>query len=627
MSGSKRVIVVGAGVSGLSSAVLLARRGLEVTVVEGGDRPGGSCSAFRRQGVTFDLGAAMLFGFGERGFNPHRWLFEEIGESLDVYRHEALYRLHYGSQAVTFWPDLDRFLEELCGLFPEAKGELEAFYAAMGDIYERVIAKVPVFEAPTEIPREESQRRFMADPLPQLKALLLLLRNAESLMRPYVKDRAVRRFFDKLTSTYCYTTMRETPAILAATMFVDNHVGGSWYPASSPMALAARLEKALEAAGGRIRYRDPLVSLARPSAPGGAPRAVLASGEILEAEAILYAGAVKALAERLDPEGLLSPAWKRRILKMDDSFPSFVVYGTVDKAVLPADTLPVEMFVDNTEALDEGDVTLYLSGLEDPSLAPEGVSTFLLIGPSFRKWPRPGEVDADPEAYAAAKEAEARRMLALVEARKPGFTASVKGLVTGSPRTIERYLYKPRGSVAGPKQRMGQHLMFRPGARTKVPGLYLAGEGTVMGTGTPAVTVSGISAANALLRDWGLEAYTSSPPRGGFVRTIPRGRPGNLPPTQAGREAAACQWCEKAPCALACPAHLDIPGLMRRLEAGNALGAGRILAEAGRPCLACPAARNGGGPCEEVCVGWSFAGKAVPIRSILTEAGGAPTKT
>ena len=81
MAETRGVIAVGAGVAGLTAAALLANRGLAVTVVEGGDRPGGSYSAFRRLGVTYNLGTAMLFGFGERGFNPHRRLFEELGEN------------------------------------------------------------------------------------------------------------------------------------------------------------------------------------------------------------------------------------------------------------------------------------------------------------------------------------------------------------------------------------------------------------------------------------------------------------------------------------------------------------------------------------------------------------------
>lgn len=661
MAETRSVIVVGAGVAGLTAAALLADRGLDVTLVEGGDRPGGSCSAFRRLGVTYDLGAAMLFGFGERGFNPHRWLFEELGEPIDVYRHEALYRLNYGDASVVFWPDIDRFLDELTAIFPDARDELRAFYAAITEIYENVIAKVPVFESPTEIPAEESRRRFLADPGPQLRAISLMFRSAESLMRPYVKNADARRFFDKLTSTYCYTTLKETPAMLAATMFVDNHVGGSYYPASSPMALAARLESAIEKRGGAIRYRDRVVAIERaPAADGDAdarsgsagarsPQVRLASGERLHADAVLFAGAVKEVVTDLDADNLLPQRWKARIAKMEDSWPSFVVYGTVDRAVLPATAMPVQMFIDNTLSIDETDVTLYLSSLEDPSLAPEGFSTFLLIGPSMKPWPRPWDPEYQSEAYRETKRAEADRMLALVERRMPGFTAAMATRIEGSPSTIERYLQKPKGSVAGPKQRMGQHLIFRPRARTPLPGLYLAGEGTVMGTGTPAVTVSGVSAANAILRDFGLEPYQSGIAEGGAVRVIPRMQPGNVPATPVARAASQCQWCEDAPCRVACPASYDIPGVMRRMEAGNRLGARRAVtgepggtstvdvpaptqddsgalddrsAPGGR-CRECFAlldgASKGRTPCEAACVRTGFAGKPVAITTVMLD--------
>jgi len=635
---SKRVIVVGAGLAGLSAAALLAKKGLDVLVLESGDRPGGSCSAFRRSGATYDLGAAMLFGFGERGFNPHRWLMAELGESLDVYRHEALYRLNYGDDAVVFWPDVERFVEELSRLFPGSAGEIREFYRYIMDLYDHVIAGVSVFEAPTEIPAAEMRKRFLADPARQLRMISLLFRNAESLMSSRVRSREVHRFFDKLTSTYCYTTLRETPAILAATMFSDNHVGGSHYPAGSPMALSARLEKAVEKFGGELRYSSKVeaISAAGEAGPGARRARVgsvsLAGGERLEADIVIYAGAIANLASRIASDGLLSPRWRERVLAMERSWPSFVVYGVLDAAAFPSGMMPVEMFIDNKEALDEGDVTLYVSALEDPTLAPRGRLPFTLIGPSLRSWPAPGAAEDGSPSYAAAKEAEIERMIAAVDSRKPGFARAVLSRFGGSPTTIERYLAKPGGSVAGPKQRMGQHLIFRPGARTGARGLYLCGESTVMGTGTPAVTVSGITAANAVLRDLGMEPYESGGAMKEAVRIIPKGSVGNAPATREGVLAALCQWCERPPCSAACPVRLDVPGLMRRLEHGNMAGAARLVAHAAPPCAGCAgfgavgavscadgAASQGAAapPCDRACIRASFAEGPVPIARLV----------
>jgi prolycopene isomerase len=90
----------------------------------------------------------------------------------------------------------------------------------------------------------------------------------------------------------------------------------------------------------------------------------------------------------------------------------------------------------------------------------------------------------------------------------PGFRSQA----LTSPATIERPP-ETGGCVAGPKQAIGQELMRRPHAVTRWPGLFLAGESTVMGTGTPAVTVSGISAAAVALRERGMKetGRTGSP--------------------------------------------------------------------------------------------------------------------
>ena len=206
------------------------------------------------------------------------------------------------------------------------------------------------------------------------------------------------------------------------------------------------------------------------------------------------------------------------------------------------------MFVDNKTALDESEVTMYLSSLEDPSLCPEGTHVFTLIGPSMASWPKPSDPAYKGADYREHKEREAARMIGLLERRFPGFSRGVLRWELGTPSTIERYLGKPGGSVAGPKQAIGQELMRRPHARTRWPGLYLAGESTVMGTGTPAVTISGISAADVVLRDRGLPEYRWHPGQKNVVTVREGPVPRRPAPTAAPGTASLCQWCEVPAC-------------------------------------------------------------------------------
>ena len=60
-------IVIGSGIGGLVTATQLASKGAHVLVLERYTIPGGSSGAFHRNGYTFDVGASMIFGFGESG--------------------------------------------------------------------------------------------------------------------------------------------------------------------------------------------------------------------------------------------------------------------------------------------------------------------------------------------------------------------------------------------------------------------------------------------------------------------------------------------------------------------------------------------------------------------------------
>lgn len=223
------VIVVGAGLGGMTAASLLAKRGLSVLMIDQQNKPGGSCTSFKREDHVFDVGTAMIYGFGEKGFRPFRFIINELEEPIDVVAHKTLARMTFEGHEIIFWPDIDRFLEELFLLFPEEKEGLRAFYTDLRKMYENIVVKNEVITPPSEFSPRQGLRRLISDPFSIIRMQKLLSTSTMDLLKKYFHTPEIFNFFDKLCSAYAYTTAEETPAVLVATMFIDNHWVGSTF--------------------------------------------------------------------------------------------------------------------------------------------------------------------------------------------------------------------------------------------------------------------------------------------------------------------------------------------------------------------------------------------------------------
>ncbi len=255
----------------------------------------------------------------------------------------------------------------------------------------------------------------------------------------------------------------------------------------------------------------------------------------------------------------------------------------------------------------------------------------MAIAPNMCVWPHPDDPGYRSAEYEAQKQREAEHMLDQIEQHIPGFRQHIRNLIIGTPTTIERYLLKNGGAVGGPKNQIGQEMLKRLHARSEWKNLYFCGDSTVMATGAPATAVSGVGAANVILRELHMPEYDSRKFPRQYVNLVdlPYRRPDYSPADaitgkNAYLAAAHCQGCQTPECVAGCPAGIDIPGFLRRMEAGNYAGAARLIREKNPFGEVCGLLR--GGPfCQRDCYRREFSGRPVRIaelqRWVCAEAG------
>ena len=610
----KEVIFIGAGISGLTGAALLAKKGFKVTVVDAQFKPGGSCGIFKREDVVFEQGAAMIYGFGDIGFNPHRFVFNALEEPIDIIKHDYLYAIHFNGHKILFYEDMDKFVEQLGEVFPDEKDNFKRFYDDFSDLYLKVIANQPTFTTPDVVTTEQGLMQLKSAPKAYLKFLGYMNKNTEHILKKYFSSKEVFDFFNKLTSTYCYTNVKETPAILSAVMFVDNHFGGSYYPAGSTLNLIGKLEKVIEENNGEMIYNRKVEKiLVKDDKVYGVK---LDDGKIIKGERVVNSGNVWNLYNNLIDKDLCKKEreWANSLVP---TYPSLVLFALVKDDVIPKDTLPIEMLVGDTKKIDEGEVTLYILSKDDYTLCPRGYQTVIAIGPTFKDWIN-SSGDYHTEKYYKQKKEEENRILNLLENRFPGFKKSVSHVELSTPATLQRLVMKEKGAVAGPKQQLGQHMLKRLKTKGDIEGLYNCGESTVMGTGTPAVTVSGISVANLILRECNMQEYEQKYIKGDYVTIVQKPYTGdnlklssNKTEDKIGKLAMKCQYCINPRCEKVCKNNIPIRDINRRLSVGNFYGARKLLNKYSKnPCINCENIS-----CEENCIRRKFA-EPVNIKEI-----------
>jgi prolycopene isomerase len=518
------VIVIGSGIGGLVTASQLAAKGAKVLVLERYLIPGGSGGSFRRAGYTFDVGASMIFGFGQKGHtNLLTRALADVGEHCTTIPDPAQLEYHLpGGLSVAVDRNYESFIAELTARFPhEAKG-IRAFYDTCWQVF-RCLDAMPLLSL--EDPAYLAKVFFKA-PLACLGLARWLPVNVGSVARAHIQDPNLLRFIDM--ECFCWSVMPadRTPMINAGMVFSDRHAGGINYPKGGVGVIAGRLVAGLERHGGAIRYRSRVVKVLLEQ--GRAVGVRLAGGEELRARRVVSnatrwdtfgdpdsagprpGGAAKLPSKTMSGQSLIdgadTPAAERTWRRRYRPSPSFLsLHLGVRADLIPEGTHVHHLLLERWEEIEaeQGTVFVSMPSLLDPSLAPEGHQIVHTFTPSsMEAWQGLSHSE-----YRVKKQADADRLIARLEAILPGLAGAITHREVGTPRSHRRFLGRMGGSYGPiPAMRL-PGLLPMPFNRTGISGLYCVGDSCFPGQGLNAVAFSGFACAHRIGADLGLNPW------------------------------------------------------------------------------------------------------------------------
>ncbi|TAA71695.1 phytoene desaturase family protein [Planococcus salinarum] len=484
----QNVLVIGAGIGGLTAAALLAKNGDRVTLLEASSELGGCAGKFKRHKFLFPAGATLGMGLESGGI--HERVFRFLEKPLPIEPLETVMEMIHPDHSFIFLKDRKQHVDAIISHFPAYESKIRAFYR--------------------EIYATASIVRTMMDPLPALPpqtakewaALAGAIRPIHSKLLPHFNktlgDRLKRHGLSELTAFRhmldgllidSMQTGSDDVSYLLAAVALDIYHEGAFYVPGGLYRFAELMGDSLKENGGVLKKRRTVTQLAR---SGKGWTASDHRGNKYEADAVIVNAPIHLLPGMLPPE--LTRQLKKPLLEgaKGETWTTLTLYIAVDSSKL-SQPLPPFRQISTGDGMAEGAHFFMSASLPGDVLrAPAGFQTVTISTHS-----KAGHWDTQ-EKYDTARETLSERMLQAIEQQIPGFRDSIVHLETGAPKAWERFTGRPNGFVGGFPQTLDSALFNAISHRSGISGLYVCGDHVFPGGGTIGAAASGIHAARSI---------------------------------------------------------------------------------------------------------------------------------
>lgn len=492
----KKIIVIGAGVAGLSAAVRLQKLGYEVTLYEKDRQVGGKMNQIKTAGFTFDLGPTIVM-------MPeiYREVFEFCGKDPDDYismkKVDPMLKLYFNKEEpIEFSNDLIELTKTLENISPE---DTQGYFAFLADIYQRYTIAKEAFIT-------KSFRGFWDFYNPKSLWAGIRLRtfsDAYTSISKFVKDDRLRKSL-AFQTLYIGVSPYQGPSLYTIIPMIELFYG-VYFIEGGMYTLATSLARLFEELGGKIVYETSVDEIL---IDNKIAKGIRIGKEQVMADAIVCgADFPYAMKELIPDERKRGKYTNKKIAKFEYSCSCFLMYLGLDKKY-PEEHLHsiyfAEDFKQNVDDLfergklpDDPSFYLYRPSLMDDSLAPEGQEGLYVLVPvpelsKYEKW-----TEQTMQAY--------RQKIIRLLKEKTIFKDIDEHIVSETlitPKDFSERFNAYNGATFGLKPTLKQSNYYRPHNKlSAAENLYFCGSSTHPGAGVPIVMQSAKLAVEELLRD------------------------------------------------------------------------------------------------------------------------------
>lgn len=476
----KKVIIIGAGISGLSAGIFGRKLGFDTEIYEMHSIPGGECTGWNRNGYHFDNCIHWLTGTNKETDLYKIW--SELGalKNTEVYNFDYLFSVKHNNQTLYLYKDINKLKQHLLEISPEDRKEILEFI--------NIVKKIQKLTMPTKKPMDmmnffdyiKLSKDFGAFSKHIIQLNKLSIEEYSSKFKSTIIRRA---FIEGLPNGY-------SSAALFFELGTFTSENGGW-PKGGSLAMALRMEKEYKALGGKIRYNS---KVKRIIIENGAAKAIeLEDGEIISGDYL-----IPAVDANMLMNNFLESKYRDKVFDTQFNNPEkYHIHSSVNIGLgVKCDLSKRDHSASfEVEPFKCGELMVNTIGIKhychEESFSPKGCSVIRIniLCNDYDYWKNLKKNDKNQ--YYDEKENIAKEIMLRVEKIYPETEGNFEVYDVCTPVTYERYCGAYKGAWMGFDLTPKVKNLMHKGRINGIDNLYTAGQWEMMPGGLPSACLAG----------------------------------------------------------------------------------------------------------------------------------------